>query len=72
MMNPIETQPVPPIAPPLPNVESPQFPLDPTNPLVWILGISALLSNTDEVINASTKLIQAIATLKGSRRDRDS
>ena len=70
MMNSIETQPVPTIAPPLPKAESPQYPLDPTNPLVWILLITALLGNTDEVINAVTKLIQAIASLKSGNGKR--
>jgi hypothetical protein len=64
MMSPIETQPISTIATPLPKTESPQFPLDPTNPLVWILLITALLGNTDEVINAMTKLIEAIASLR--------
>ena len=79
MMNSIETQPVTTIAPPLPNPESPQVPLDPTNPLVWILLITPLLGNTDEVINAITALIREIASLrqgndkdgKGRRSDRD-
>lgn len=80
MMNSIETQPALTIAPPLPKPETPHFPLDPTNPLVWILLITPLLSNTDEVINAVTKLIQAIAAIRrgngkpgrGKRSDRDS
>jgi hypothetical protein len=65
MMNPITTQTTTTIAAPLPKIESPQFPLDPTNPLVWLLLITALLGNTDEVINAMAKLIEAIASLKG-------
>lgn len=68
MMNSIETQPIPTTSVPLPAPEAPQFPLDPTNPLVWILLLTALLGNTDEVINAITKLIQAIASLKSGNR----
>ena len=74
MMNSIETQPIPTIAPPLPNTGSPQFLLDPTNPLIWILLITALLGNTDEVINAIAELIRVIASLKrgnSKRSDRD-
>lgn len=63
-----------------PELELPQFPLDPTNPLIWILLITALLGNADEVINAATKLTQAIASFrrssgksgKGRRSDRNS
>ncbi|XGV94278.1 MAG: hypothetical protein ACAF41_00290 (plasmid) [Leptolyngbya sp. BL-A-14] len=58
-----------------PNIEPPQFPLDSTNPLVWLLLLTALLRNTDEVINAVTKLIQAIGALTcrhGKEEDRDS
>ena len=67
MMNSITTQSTTMIAAPLPKIESPQFPLDPTNSLAWIVLITALLGNTDEVINAMTKLIQAIASLKGDK-----
>ncbi len=69
MMNSNKTQlvqAIPSNLPQPPNLESPQFPLDPTNPLIWILLITALLSNADEVINAATKLIQAIASLRRS------
>lgn len=62
MMNSIETQPIPAVSAPLPKVESPQFALDPTNPLVWILVITMLLGNADEVIRAIAELIQAIAS----------
>lgn len=71
MMNSIEVQPTPTAATPQPNIEAPQFPLDPTNPLVWILLLTALLGNTDEVINAITKLIQAIAALKSDNTKAD-
>lgn len=67
MMNSIETQPITPIAPPAPTLEAPQFPLDPTNPLVWILVISALLGNTDEVLYGMAELIRAIASLKRNK-----
>ena len=70
MMNSIETQPTMTIAPPLTNPEPPQFPLDPNNPLVWILLITALLGNTDEAINAIARLIRAIASLRQSNRRR--
>lgn len=66
MTNSITTQPVPAAPAPAP----PQFPLDPANPLVWILLITTLLGNADEVINAITKLIQAITSLQTSRRDK--
>lgn len=71
MMNSIETQPLPTISASLPKVDSPQFPLDPTNPLAWVLVLTLLLSNTDEVINAIANLLRAIAALqrgKGTRR----
>lgn len=72
MMNSLETQPITTIAPPLPNPEPLQFPLDPNNPLVWILLITALLGNTDEVISAIAGLIRAIASLKhGNRKSGD-
>jgi hypothetical protein len=58
------------IAPSLPNPEPPQFPLDPNNPLVWILLMTALLGNMDEVINAIAGLIRAIASLRHGERKR--
>lgn len=67
MMNSIQTQPITTIAPPVPTPETPQFPLDPTNPLVWILVTSALLGNTDEVLHGMAELIRAIASLKRSK-----
>jgi hypothetical protein len=58
------------IAPPLPQLpplDAPPVSIDPTNPLAWILVITFLLSNTDEVINAIANLIGAIADCKKRR-----
>lgn len=72
MMNSIETQTIPTTSTPypIPKVDSPQVPLDPTNPLVWVLVMTALLGNTDEVINAIANLLRAIASFKGDRGKR--
>ena len=72
MMNSIETQPVPSISVSLPTLESPHIPIDPGNPLAWILVLTLLLGNTDEVLNAIAHLIQTIATCKPTdRKKRD-
>ncbi len=36
----------------------------PTDPLAWILATTMLLKHTAQTINAVTRLIQAIASLK--------
>lgn len=58
------------VEPELPNlsVELSQVPLDLTNPLVWILVFTLLLSHTDEVINAVANLITAIANFKQTKQ----
>ena len=54
----------------LPNlsIELSQVPLDPTNPLVWILVLTLLLSHTDEVINAVANLVTALANFKKTKQ----
>jgi hypothetical protein len=46
------------------NLEFPNFALDSTNPLAWILAITMFLKHTAQTIDAATKLIQAIAPRK--------
>ena len=47
----------------LPTLDLPPNTLDPANPLAWILCLTLLLSNMDEVINATAKLVRAIGAL---------
>lgn len=54
-----------------------QITLDPTNPLIWILIITALLGNLDEPIQATANLLKQLNTLLNqlntllkNRRDR--
>lgn len=57
---------LPTIAPdlaPLPHVELPPIPLDPTNPLIWVVMLILLLSHTDDLINAVANLVQVITPL---------
>ncbi len=75
---PLTTQTTPPEPPTL---DIPSVPMDPNNPLAWILLLTLLLGNTDEALNALTNLVQAttsaltalaraIASLeKGDRHD---
>ena len=51
-----------PAAPELPAPTPTEFPLDPTNPLAWILVLTFFLGNTDEVLNAIANLIQTVAS----------
>lgn len=67
MMNSLETPPTIPVAPVQPN----QLPIDPTNPLAWILVLTLLLSHTDEVINAVANLIRALKRSDRTQRKRD-
>jgi hypothetical protein len=39
------------------------LPLDSTNPLVWVIFLTALLSNTEKPLNATANLTRAIAEL---------
>ena len=70
MMNSTENQTIQTLDPELPNlsVEPSQIPLDPTNPLVWALVFTLLLSHTDEVINSVANLITAIANFKQTKQ----
>ena len=52
------------------NLEFPNFAIDPTNPLAWILAITMLLKHTAQTIDAATKLIQAISPRKNSNEKR--
>jgi hypothetical protein len=58
-MNAITTQPAQPNLPQLP----PNLPIDSSNPLTWIIVLTALLSATAKPLNATAKVITAIATL---------
>ncbi|PZV13731.1 MAG: hypothetical protein DCF20_14820 [Pseudanabaena sp.] len=52
------------------NLEFPNFAIDPTNPLAWVLAITMLLKHTAQTIDAATKLIQAIAPRKNGNEKR--
>lgn len=52
------------------NIDFSQFAIDPTDPLAWILATTMLLKHTAQTINAVTKLIQAIASLKNGNEKR--
>jgi hypothetical protein len=52
------------------NIDFSQFAIDPTNPLAWILATNMLLKYTAQTINAVTRLIQAIASLKNGNEKR--
>jgi hypothetical protein len=56
-------QPIQSIDPQLPTT-LPQIPVDPTNPLSWILVITLFLSSTEKPINAIARLLRAIADLR--------
>ncbi|NET10481.1 MAG: hypothetical protein F6K16_38440 [Symploca sp. SIO2B6] len=58
-------------APDLPTLDLPPNALDPANPLAWVLCLTLLLGNTDEVINAIAKLLRAIASLNSSKANQD-
>lgn len=58
-------------APDLPTLDLPTNALDPTNPLAWVICLTLLLGNTDEVINAIAKLLRAIASLHPKKQDQD-
>ncbi len=57
------TQPIQSIEPQLPTT-LPQIPIDPTNPLSWVLVLTLLLSTTEKPINATASLIRAVAALR--------
>ncbi|MBE9012451.1 hypothetical protein IQ250_19825 [Pseudanabaenaceae cyanobacterium LEGE 13415] len=58
------------IEPQLPMPTLPQIPIDPTNPLSWIMVLTLLLGTTEKPINASAKLICAIAALIKIKRSK--
>jgi hypothetical protein len=58
-MNAITTQPA---QPNLPQI-APNLPIDPSNPLAWVIVLTALLSATAKPLNATAKVITAIAAL---------
>ncbi len=62
MMNLQSTQPIQSIEPQLPTT-LPQIPIDPTNPLSWVLVLTLFLGTTEKPINATASLIRVIATL---------
>ncbi|MCU0567734.1 MAG: hypothetical protein MUF49_14185 [Oculatellaceae cyanobacterium Prado106] len=57
------TQPTQPTLPSRPS----HFPLDSTNPLVWIIVLTALLGTIEKPLNAVAKVIRAIAALLDER-----
>ncbi|KAM3113640.1 hypothetical protein [Phormidesmis sp. 146-33] len=63
MMNLQSTQPIQSIEPQLPT-SLPQIPIDPTNPLSWVLVLTLFLGTTEKPINATASLIRAIAALR--------
>ncbi len=63
MMNLQSTQPIQTIEPQLPTT-LPQIPIDPTNPLSWVLVLTLLLGTTEKPINATANLFRAIAALR--------
>jgi hypothetical protein len=58
-MNAITTQPA---QPNLPQI-APSLPIDPSNPLAWIIVLTTLLSATAKPLNATAKVITAIVAL---------
>ena len=70
MMNASINQTITPLEQPPSNHTQPGIPIDPTNPLAWVLVISMLISSIDEPINAIAKLIQAIIELKSTRQNK--
>jgi hypothetical protein len=56
--------------PQLPNPNLPSIPTDPGNPLAWILVMTLLLGNIDEIINALANLIRARTSSKRNNRKR--
>jgi hypothetical protein len=47
----------------------PAMPLDPTNPLIWLLVLATLCTATAKPLNAIANLIRAIALFLKSRRN---
>ena len=70
MMNHKEGKAIQTIDPAQPSIDFSHFAIDPTNPLAWILASTMLLSHTAQTINAVTRLIQAIASLKNGNEKR--
>lgn len=64
------TQPIQTIEPPLPLPTLPQVPIDPTNPLSWMIVLTLLLGTTEKPINATANLIRAIAALIKTKRSK--
>jgi hypothetical protein len=52
------------------NLDFSQFAIDPTSPLAWVLATTMLLKHTAQTINAVTRLIQAIVSLKNGNEKR--
>ena len=69
MMNLQSTQPLQSIEPQLPTT-LPQIPIDPTNPLSWVLVLTLFLGTTEKPITATASLIRAIAILIKSKRSK--
>jgi isocitrate/isopropylmalate dehydrogenase len=63
-------QTIDPVHPAHSNIDFSQFAIDPTNPLAWILATNMLLKHTAQTINAVTRLIHAIASLKDGNEKR--
>lgn len=56
-------QPIQQIDPQLPIPNSPEFSIDPTNPLAWVILLTLLVSSTGKTINAMAELTRAITAL---------
>jgi hypothetical protein len=51
-----------------PSTQTPgPVPLDPSNPLIWILVLTALLTATEKPLNALANLLKALAKLNPGR-----
>jgi hypothetical protein len=63
---PIVTTPIISINPTQPTM-TPKIPLDPHNPLIWLLVLATFLTATEKPLNAISNLLKAIALLLKSR-----
>jgi hypothetical protein len=60
-MNTTQSQTIQTVPTPLPQIpDMTQLPLDPRNPLIWILVFSTLITATEKPLNAIANLLRAI------------
>jgi hypothetical protein len=70
MMNSTQSQTIQTVPTQLPQIpDMTQLPLDPHNPLIWILVFSSLITATAKPLNAIANLLRAIALFLKSRRN---